>query len=882
MNPQNSESREPTVDFPLDAVAAGLPAAALIPQLTDAPSSSGPLRSVVVAPPGTGKTTVVPPVLANRLRALKRPGKVVVTQPRRMAARAAARRLAQLTGTRLGDRVGYTVRGDRQTSAATQVEFVTTGVLLRRLIADPEADGIAAVVLDEVHERQLDTDLTFAMVHQLAALRDAAAPLDIVVMSATLDAEFWAELLSEDHAAAADVLRVEAVTYPLHEQWAPLPAAQRALDTRGVTPQFLRHVADTVLDVINHEPNGDVLVFLPGAREIDRVAEALTGATSCEVLSLLGSTPAATQDRILSPHDAAQGRRIVLATNVAESALTVTGVRIVVDAGLDRQPRLDTGRGVAGLVTVGAAKSAMIQRAGRAAREAPGLVVRCLSDTEYAARAAHRPAEVRTADLTQAVLDLASWGAADGTGLQLPEPLPPRTYAAAVQTLEELGALESHGETPNITVLGRQLARLPVDPRLGRALFDGAEFVGGRLAAEVVATLTSEERAEGADLGRRLTRLRAARPKRWTDDVTRLRRRLAVSQSTETAGPHAVGLVTALAYPSRIARRRTTGREAGSEYLLASGTAAMLPRGSSLQGVEWLAIADVTLHGDRAIIRAAAELDQDFAELAAGTLLTEQTQASFVDGKVSARQVLRLGAIELSSTPVQPMPEHTRAAVAHEMQTAGVLRFFDITETSQHHAGFRSLRARMGMLHRVYGAPWPEVSDAALTEQVTDWLQPELEQLATGTRADRIDLTSALRRLLPWPQAARLEELVPERLAVPSGAAVRLAWPDPAEHTTDEIASPVLAVKLQECFGWTDSPTVADGQVPVLLHLLSPARRPLAVTADLASFWEHIYPQVRAENRGRYVKHPWPEDPLTAVATAKTNHALRRDQPRKS
>ncbi|GAA2043457.1 ATP-dependent helicase HrpB [Yaniella flava] len=875
-------------DFALDAVAAGLPAARLIPELlAGGRHGDAPLRGVVVAPPGTGKTTVVPPTLANRLRQQSRDGKIVVTQPRRMAARAAARRLAQLTGTQLGREVGYTVRGDAKTSDATRVEFLTTGVLLRRLISNPEATGVCAVVLDEVHERQLDTDMTFAMVQQLGQLRDSTDPLDIVVMSATLNAQFWIELLQDDD-EPAQLFEVEAAHYPLREQWAPLPGTQRALDARGVTREFLHHVATTVHTTAAAERHGDVLVFLPGAREINVVAQQLRDLlpdnAATEVVTLLGSTPSTEQDRILSPRDTARGQRIVLATNVAESALTVPGVRTVVDAGLDRQSRLDTGRGIAGLVTVGAAKSSMAQRAGRAAREAPGLVVRCLGDADFAARPAHAPAEIRTADLTQTVLDLACWGAADGSGLRLPEPMPARTFATAVDVLTQLGALDGNHPSPNVTELGRKLAQLPVDPRLGRALYDGAEFVGPRLAAQTVAALASDQRADGADLGKLLRQLRTEKPKRWVDDAARLLRALA--RDTRDQGPTDpidVGMVAALAYPQQIARRRQTQAQqhAGSEYLLASGTAAVLPRGSLLEGVQWLAIADITLHGERAIIRAAAEIDQDYAELAAGSLLTEYTEARFVNGKVSARTVKRLGAIELSSTPVKPTVEHTRDAVAADMQRTGILQFFNIDPGAQQHASFLALRARMGLLHRVFGAPWPDVSDGALTERLHDWLTPEIEQLARGTRTERIDLTSALRRLLPWPEAARLDEMAPERIAVPSGSNVRLDWPPPESHTDDEIASPVLAVKLQECFGWTASPTVADGRVPIVLHLLSPARRPLAVTADLANFREHVYPQVRAENRGRYVKHPWPDDPFSAVATAKTNRALRGEQSRR-
>lgn len=870
--------------FQLAQISAGLPAADLVPAiLTGSREQATALRTVVVAPPGTGKTTAIPPAVANRLTHLQRPGKVVVTQPRRMAARAAARRLAQLSGTILGEQVGYTVRGDRKVSKATRVEFVTTGVLLRRLISNPEAPDISAVILDEVHERQLDTDITFAMIQQLGQLRDTADPLDIVVMSATLDAGFWAQLLTDDPSMPAEVLEVQAVTHPLREQWAPLSGTLRALDARGVTNQFIQHVAQTVVSAVKQEPSGDVLVFLPGAREIDQVAQQLSGVDSCEVLKLLGSTTAAEQDRILAPHDASRARRIVLATNVAESALTVSGVRIVVDAGLDRQPRLDTVRGVSGLVTVGAAKASMIQRAGRAAREAPGLVIRCMTAAEFAARPADRPAEIRTADLTQAVLDLATWGAADGAGLRLPEPFPTRSFAAATHSLTQLGALEMVGEQDGlqVTQLGRKLARLPVTPRLGRALYDGAEFVGPSFAAEVVATLASDERADGADLAALLHQLRSSREHRWTADRSQLLRLLAAKTSDNPGvGQFDLGLVTALAFPHQIARRRATDSARSEQYLLASGTAASLPRGSKLQGIEWLAIAELTLHGERAVIRTAAELDQSYAELAAGELFAQETQARFIDGKVTVRAVTRIGAIELSSTPMRPTPHHTRLAVANQIRETGVLEFFSATHASKRHETFAQLRARMGLLHRVLGSPWPNVADEALTERVEHWLASGLDQVASGTRTDRIDLASALRGLLPWPAAARFDDLAPERITVPSGSSVRLDWPAPEEHTADEVASPVLAVKLQECFGWTASPTVADGRVPVVLHLLSPARRPLAVTTDLASFWENIYPQVRAENRGRYVKHPWPENPLTAVATGKTNRALRNEQHR--
>ncbi|WP_270239818.1 ATP-dependent RNA helicase [Rothia kristinae] len=897
--------------FDLRRIGADLPALALAPQIRGWLSRTGWLRGVVEAPPGTGKTTLVPPLVANLLAGLAdRPGRVVVTQPRRIAARSAARRLAALSGTRPGRLVGHTVRGERVMGPGVRVEFATTGVLLRRLLADPELTGVDAVILDEVHERHLDSDLAFAMLHQLVQLRE---DLGLLVMSATLDAPRWARLLgasgSDDgDGAPAPIATVEAVIHPLEERWAPAPGP--AQDARGVTDAFLAHVASVVRE--HHDaapavgtsgttredggrradltgeaaPAGDTLVFLPGAREIERVAGRLRDLPA-PVLTLTGATPAAEQDRILDPAAGGTGR-IILATNLAESALTVPGVRRVVDAGLDRQPRVDTVRGMSGLVTVGASKAAMIQRAGRAAREAPGTVIRCMSEAEYAARPAETPPEITTAELTGAVLDLACWGTPDGRGLALPDPLPERTRALAHRELSALGALDEAGEA---TDLGRRLAAVPADPHLARGLFDGAALVGSRAAAEVVAALAGDQRAPGTDLTALLRGLRRDRDQTWRRETRRLELLLAEgdgapdgtgtgsesgSRDVEDSSPAAsgaadaatAGLVTALSFPQRIARRRPgTDRE----YLLASGTAAELPREAAWSGQEWLAVAEVQLVGDRALIRSAAGIDRETAELAAGCLLVTEQTGRFADGKVTAREVTRLGGIELSATPVRPSRETGRRAVAEALTREGLLSVLRPGES------FEALRARLGLLRRVLGDPWPSMLADDLADTARDWLGPELEQIAEGMPTTRVDAVSALRRLLPWPEASRLEELVPERIRVPSGAAVRLSYPAPEEHDDDpdaQPAPPVLAVKLQECFGWAEGPRVVDGRVPVLLHLLSPARRPLAVTADLRSFWENAYPQVRAENRAKYRKHPWPEDPWNAVPTAKTNRRL--------
>ena len=893
--------------FDLRRIGADLPALALAPQIRGWLSRTGRLRGVVEAPPGTGKTTLVPPLVANLLAGLAdRPGRVVVTQPRRIAARSAARRLAALSGTRPGQLVGHAVRGERVMGPDVRVEFATTGVLLRRLLADPELTGVDAVILDEVHERHLDSDLAFAMLQQLVQLRE---DLGLLLMSATLDAPRWARLLgapgSDSRAdAPAPIASVDAAIHPLEQRWAPAPGP--AQDARGVTDAFLAHVASVVRE--QHDaapvhaassapagsasrgatsrradpageaaPAGDTLVFLPGAREIERVAGRLRDLPT-PVLTLTGSTPAAEQDRILDPASGGTGR-IILATNLAESALTVPGVRQVVDAGLDRQARVDTVRGMSGLVTVGASKAAMTQRAGRAAREAPGVAIRCMSAAEYAARPADTPPEIAKAELTGAVLDLACWGTPDGVGLALPDPLPQRTRALAHRELAALGALDEAGEA---TALGRRLAEVPADPHLARGLFDGAALVGSRAAAEVVAALAGDQRAPGTDLTALIRRLRRDRDRTWLREARRLELLLSEGHDDDhgdgpgedSSGPSdaadaaAAGLVTALSFPQRIARLRP-GTE--REYLMASGTAAELPRETAWAGQEWLAVAEVQLVGDRALIRSAAGIDRETAELAAGYLLITEQTGRFADGKVTAREVTRLGGIELSATPVRPSRETGRRAVAEALAQKGLLSVLRPGEA------FEALRARLGLLHRVLGDPWPSMLAADLADTAQDWLGPELEQIAEGMPTTRVDAVSVLRRLLPWPEASRLEELVPERIRVPSGAAVRLAYPAPEEHDDDpdaQPAPPVLAVKLQECFGWAEGPRVAAGRVPVLLHLLSPARRPLAVTADLRSFWENAYPQVRAENRAKYRKHPWPEDPWNAVPTAKTNRRL--------
>jgi ATP-dependent helicase HrpB len=830
-----------------------LPVTAGLAPLVDALRTRG--VAVVQAPPGTGKTTLVPPAVAGVVA-----GRVVVTQPSRIAARAAARRLAHLLGEPVGETVGYSVRGDRRSSRRTQVEIVTTGLLLRRIQHDPELAGVGAVVLDEVHERHLDADLTLALLVDVRAnLRE---DLSLVAMSATIEAERTAALLGRGD--GAPVIRVPGALHPVRAVWCPPPAGARRTDDRGITPAFHDHVAATVRRALV-EHDGDVLVFVPGVAEVDATVRRLAG-VDADVHPLHGRLSGSQQDRALRE---GTRRRVIVSTAVAESSLTVPGVRVVVDAGFSREPRTDHRRGLASLVTVTVSRAAAEQRAGRAGRLGPGTVLRCWSEAEHAHLAAHPEPEIATADLTAFALELACWGSRDVHDMALLDQPPAHALSAAEEVLVGLGAMTDDGRA---TSRGRVIAGVPVDPRLARALIDGAGLVGAERASEVVAMLSEDVRAPGGDLVAALRSLRAdQRAGSWRQQVTRLEevvakqgndddRRERTGHSRALTDDVAVGLVVALAHPDRIARRRSDTMS----YLMASGTGAALDSRAPgpLAGLEWLAVGDAQRRpGQReARIRAAAPLTEDLALEAAGSLWTEADEVTWTGGRVLARRRTLLGAIELSSAPLSDPPAQ---AVSDAIQAAIASEGITLLAWTE---AATALRARLDFLHRALGDPWPDVSDAALTQELDSWLGPQLARVRSAKDLRRIDVTAALRAMVPWPEAGRLDDLAPERIEVPSGSKVRV------DYSQDQ---PVLAVRLQEVFGWTAAPVLADGRVPLLLHLLSPARRPAAVTADLESFWDNGYPGVRADLRGRYPKHPWPEDPRSAPATARTNRARR-------
>ena len=960
---------------PIRALLASPPDLPVVEVLTDlrellsaAPSASDDAGAgaclVLTAPPGTGKTTLVPPLLADLLADVpadapqraqeRRPGRVVVTQPRRIAARAAARRLADLLGEEVGGTVGYAVRGERRAGPDTRIEVVTAGLLLRRLQRDPELSGVNAVILDEVHERSLDSDLLLALLADArAALRE---DLTLVAMSATLDADRLRRILGGSSGGASDgaapLVEVPGRLHPLEEVWAP-PGRTGRLGPRGVPREFLSHVTATVERALA-ERSGDVLVFLPGAREVDDVVSRLRGAApeGVDVLPLHGRLPASAQDAALAPSPAGR-RRVVVATNVAESSLTVPGVRVVVDSTLAREPRLDVARSMSGLVTVGVSRAAGVQRAGRAGREGPGVVYRCCSPTDWARSPLAPTPEILSADLTGAALELAVWGVPDGAGLAWVDEPPAAALAAAREALERLGLAGADGVMP----LGRAVSGLPAGVREARALLATAPVLGARQAARAAALLTADLRAPGGDLTALARQVRSggAGSGAWKAEARRLEQACRRADSEQSGAPEdpgsarggpqapdalgtsgspgtgrgwkvagrpdgvggdalgggdgagahdlesAVALVAGTAQPQWIARRRGPAPQAGKEahYASVAGTGLRLPAGSALAESEWLAVAGVDLTSGRgdALIRAAAPLAEQATLELAGAWLAEEERTVWEGGRLRTERLRRLGAITLTTTPGPPPgPTAVAEAVVARVRAEGADAGLGVLPWDEEALG---LRARLALLHEHLGEPWPDMNDAALAERAEEWLAPAVVSLAgqtggsggpgrsgesasgSGSRRfslERLDVAQALRALLPWPQAARLDELVPERLEVPSGSQVRVDYTAAVGEAAGSAGSaeagragrPVLAVRVQECFGWAATPRIVEGRVAVLLHLLSPARRPVAVTDDLASFWEQGYPQVRAEMRGRYPKHAWPEDPWNAPATRGT------------
>lgn len=805
-------------------------------------------RAVLEAEPGAGKTTRVPLHLLEQHPDLR----IVLLEPRRVAARAAAGRLASQLGEEVGRTVGLTTRDDRRGSAATRLEVVTDGVVLRRLQRDPSLDGVDVLLFDEFHERSLEADLSLAFALDAgAALRP---DLRILVMSATIEGPRVARLLGD-----APLITTAGRTFPVEVEHRPAPVG-----FRGLAPA----VSDAVGALL---PDGDVLVFVPGAAEIRAVTrhlEEMGLPHAAVVLPLHGSLSGADQDAALRP--AAAGRRkVVVATDVAESSLTIEGIRGVVDAGHSREPRFDPATGMTALVTVPASRASADQRAGRAGRLAPGRCIRLWPEREHAARDAHPRPAILTDDLTGAVLEVAAWGATIGELALLDQP-PGPAWERATSTLRELGAVDAAGR---ITTQGRELNRLPAHPRLGHLLLRGREEGLGQLAGEIAALLgdrdlfVTDRDHPNVDLAARVRVLRGGKPPgrvtvrrgavgRARKDVKLLERHLAaladggsrVPRAVRDPDPELAGRLVAQAWPDRIAARRTGQR---GRFLLAGGRGATVADGDVLAAADHLAVATVDRGEREARIHLAAAIDLDDLRAVAVDHLDVEDEVVWRDGDVVAERRETLGALVLSTRPIDGDTAASRYdALLQGIREEGLeLLGWDDAATD--------LRARVAFLRHHQGEAWPAWDDASLLERLDEIVGPFL--LRARRRADlaRVAMDTVLRAQLPHGRQVQMDRLAPTHLPVPSGSRVRL------DYATGGGA-PVLAVRVQEMFGRATTPTVLDGSVPVLLHLLSPARRPVQVTDDLAGFWERAYPQVRSELRGRYPKHDWPEDPRRA------------------
>jgi ATP-dependent helicase HrpB len=828
---------------------AELPVEAVVPELLAA--LEGPGMVVLEAPPGAGKTTRVPLALLDQVPE----GRIVVLEPRRVAARAAAMRLAMHLAEPLGERVGLTTRDERRTSPRTRIEVVTEGVLLRRLQRDPSIGGTALVMFDEFHERNLEGDLSLAFTLEArAALRP---DLRVLVASATLDGDRVVRLLGN-----APVIRATGREYRVEVSHRDRPDV-RDLDVA---------VRDAVTDLLA-DGSGDVLVFLPGVSEIRRAVSTLAAAglpSPPLVLPLHGSLSPGEQDAALAP--APPGRRkVVLATDLAESSITIDGVTAVVDAGLSREPRFDAATGMTGLVTVPASRASADQRSGRAGRTAPGVCIRLWPEREHAARDAHPRPAIATDDLTGAVLEVANWGAEVAELALLDQP-PDAGWARGRDTLRSLGGLDDAGR---ITAHGRELAELPVHPRIAQLLLRGREVGLGTLATEVAAVLadrdpvTSSWEAPCADLAVRVRVLRGGPPPagsrvrggalaRTRREQRRLARLLKVD--ARAAQPlDGLGGVVLAGWPERLAAARPDRR---GSFLLAGGRGAELPEADVLAGEPYLAVAHLDRGQTAARIFLAAAVDGSVVREMMADHIEHDDEVAWRDGDVVAERRERLGAIVLHRERLHhPDPDRRLAALLDGLVAEG-LDLLGWTDAD------RELQARVALVREVLGDPWPDLSDEALLRDAEAVFGAFLLRARRRRDLSAVPVGDALRSRFGAARPRELDRLAPTHLEVPSGSSVRLDY-----RAGDR---PVLAVRVQEMFGARSTPTVVDGRVPVLVHLLSPARRPVQVTDDLAGFWERTYPQVRAELRGRYPKHAWPEDPLTAPPLRGTKRRPRR------
>jgi len=803
---------------------------------------------VLHAPPGAGKTTRVPLALLDEdwLDGQR----ILMLEPRRLAARAAASYMSRLLGDDVGGVVGYRVRLDSRVSARTRIEVVTEGVLTRMLQDDPSLDGVGIVIFDEFHERSLHADLGLALTLQSQSLLRPA--LRVLVMSATLDVAAVQSLLDD-----APVVRSEGRAH--------------RVDTTYLDARIEGHTEPAVASVTTRalqRHDGDVLVFLPGTAEIRRTADLLAQAAlprDTDVLPLYGDLPAQDQDRAIAPSPPGR-RKVVLATSIAETSLTIEGVRVVVDSGLMRVPRFSPRTGMTRLATVPVSHAAADQRRGRAGRVGPGICYRLWTEGDHAALLEHRPPEIMEADLAALALELAAWGIGDPAGLRWIDAPPASSFAQARALLRELDALDDDGR---ITAHGRTLAALALHPRLAHMLQRARELGHGALACELAALLSERDVLRGfdetdPDVRLRLPLLRgsARNPpphhridhgalQRARTETRHWRQRMRITAKAD--GDDGVGLLLALAYPDRIGVQRG----ARGRFLLRNGRGASMDARHPLAAEPMIVAAELAGHGRDSRIYLAAPVSQDEVERHFATQVETHQDVAWdvASNGVRARETRRLGAIVLTERPLRDVaPERIAAALLDHVRRSG-LDALDWTRDAT------QLRARLAFLHAHDPAAWPDVRDDALLASLDEWLLPWLDGAGTGA-LQRMDLKEVLLALVGWERRNRIDELAPTHITVPSGSSIAIDYSD--------ATAPVLAVKLQEMFGLADTPRIAGGAVPLTLHLLSPARRPVQVTRDLASFWRTGYFEARRDLRGRYPKHPWPDDPVHAAPTALT------------
>jgi ATP-dependent helicase HrpB len=808
---------QPTDPLPIDEALPGL--------LT---ALSAGTMAVLVAPPGAGKTTRVPLALLDA--PWRGDGKIILLEPRRLAARAAARRMAGSLGDEVGGIVGYRVRLDAKVSKRTRIEVVTEGVFTRMILADPELPGVAAVLFDEFHERSLDGDLGLALALDASVLRD---DLRLLVMSATIDGARVGRLMQD-----APVIESRGRAFPVETRHVARDPAARLED----------QVTVVVLEALRGDP-GSALVFLPGQAEITRTAERLSSRlpANVDLAPLYGQLSPAEQDRAVQPAPAGR-RKIVLATSIAETSLTIEGVRIVIDSGYRRVPAYEPATGLTRLETIRVSRAGADQRRGRAGRTEPGICYRLWNEGQTAALEAFDRPEILETDLAGLALDLASWGISDPAQLQFLDPPPKPAWAEAVALLESLGALDSDAR---ITAEGRALSRLPLHPRLAH-MIHRAGIEGDALTAALLAVLVTERGlgGVGTDLAHRLSSFRGERSKR-ADEARGLARRWAALAHERQDGAVSgdVGRHLARAYPDRVAQQ-AGGR---GRFRLANGRAASLDESDALAAAPFLVVTDVTGVAANGRIRAASAIDlATIEELFADRIVTE-TQMTFdaASRSVRARRVRRLEALRLGDDPVA-VDDPVRAA---EMLAAGI----DIAELPWSKEQ-KALRARATYLFRALGEAWPDLSDKALARDAA-WLIPYITGRSSLNAITADDLGAALDALLPWSRRAEIDRLLPSHFDAPSGSHA------PIDYEAEN--GPALEIRVQELFGLDRHPSVAGGKVPLLLVLLSPAHRPIQITRDLPAFWRGSWRDVAKDLKGRYPRHFWPDDPISAQATAR-------------